>query len=47
MALALTVPVNGQGAFGCGCFTPDVGGGNPLIGSGGARDVQLGLNVTF
>jgi hypothetical protein len=27
--------------------TPDVGYGNPLIGSGSSRDVQLGLKVTF
>jgi len=34
-------------SFGCGCSTPDVATGNPLIGSGGARDVQLGLKLTF
>jgi hypothetical protein len=30
-----------------GCSTPDVATGNPLIGSGGARDVQIGLKLTF
>jgi len=34
-------------AFGCGCQTPDVAAGNPIVGSGGARDIQLGLKLTF
>jgi hypothetical protein len=34
-------------SFGCGCATPDVATGNPLVGSGGARDIQLGLKLTF
>jgi hypothetical protein len=33
--------------FGCGCTTPDVAAGNPIIGSGSARDVQLGLKIGF
>ena len=33
--------------FGCGCQTPDVGAGNPLVGSGSARAMQLGLKLTF
>jgi hypothetical protein len=37
--------------FGCGCSTPDVAAGNPLIdpliGSGSSRDMQLGLKLTF
>ena len=33
--------------FGCGCQTPDVGAGNPLLGSGSARAMQLGLKFTF
>jgi hypothetical protein len=33
--------------FGCGCSTPDVVAGNPIIGSGGARAIQLGLKLTF
>jgi len=33
--------------FGCGCSTPDVVAGNPIIGSGGARAMQLGLKLTF
>jgi len=35
------------GTFGCGCGTPDVTAGNPLIGSGSSRDIQLGLKFTF
>ena len=27
--------------------TPDVANGNPLIGSGGSRDIQLGFKLTF
>ena len=33
--------------FGCGCATPDVAAGNPLVGTGGSRDIQLGLKFTF
>jgi hypothetical protein len=33
--------------FGSVGQTPDVANGNPLIGSGGGRDVQLGLKLTF
>ena len=33
--------------FGCGCATPDVAAGNPLIGSGSSRDMQLGLKLSF
>ena len=33
--------------LGCGCATPDVAGGSPLIGSGGGRDMQLGFKFTF
>jgi hypothetical protein len=39
-------PSNGQ-TFGCGCGTPDVVAGNPLIGSGSSRVMQLGLKLTF
>jgi len=35
------------GSFGCGCSTPDVAAGNPLIGSGSSRVMQLGLKLTF
>ena len=34
-------------AFGCGCSTPDVAAGNPLIGSGSSRVMQLGLKLSF
>jgi hypothetical protein len=33
--------------FGCGCVTPDVAATDPLLGSGSARDVQLGLKLIF
>jgi hypothetical protein len=33
--------------FGCGCATSDVAAGNPGIGSGGPRSMQLGLKLTF
>jgi hypothetical protein len=33
--------------FGCGCGTPDIINGNPILGSGSARDMQLGLKLTF
>jgi hypothetical protein len=35
------------GTFGFAGTTPDVAAGNPLIGSGSARVVQLGLKLTF
>jgi carboxypeptidase family protein len=34
-------------SFGCGCGTPDIINGNPVLGSGGARVMQLGLKLTF
>ncbi len=33
--------------FGCGCATPDIVNGNPILGSGSARDMQLGFKFTF
>jgi hypothetical protein len=33
--------------FGGTSGTPDVNAGNPIVGSGAARDVQLGLKLTF
>jgi hypothetical protein len=35
------------GAFGCGCATPDNAAFNPVLGSGSARAIQLGLKFTF
>jgi hypothetical protein len=35
------------GPFGCGCATPDAASVNPVLGSGSARAVQLGLKFTF
>jgi len=34
-------------SFGCGCGTPDIINGNPVLGSGGARVMQLGLKLNF
>src|SRR5690348_466325 len=34
-------------SFGCGCATPDVAAGNPLVGSGSSRVMQLGLKLSF
>jgi hypothetical protein len=34
-------------AFGGAIGTPDVVAGNPVVGSGSARDVQVGLKLTF
>jgi hypothetical protein len=36
-----------QSSFGCGCATPDVGAANPVIGTGGPRNIQLGLKFIF
>jgi Carboxypeptidase regulatory-like domain len=36
-----------SGHFGCGCSTPDVAAGNPLVGSGSSRVLQLGLKLSF
>jgi hypothetical protein len=35
------------GNIGCSCQTPDTAGQNPLLGTGGARAVQLGLKLLF
>jgi carboxypeptidase family protein len=35
------------GNIGCSCQTPDSGGQNPLLGTGGARAMQLGLKLLF
>jgi hypothetical protein len=39
-------PSHGAG-YGCGCVTPDVGGANPVLGTGGPREMQLGLKLIF
>ncbi len=33
--------------FGCACETPDVANTNPALGSGAAREIQLGLKLIF
>jgi hypothetical protein len=33
--------------YGCGCVTMDEGGQNPVLGSGGPRDIQLGLKLLW
>jgi hypothetical protein len=39
-------PATGFG-MGCGCATPDQAAQNPVLGSGGARAIQLGLKLIF
>jgi hypothetical protein len=39
-------PSAGAG-FGGSPSTPDGAAGNPIVGSGSARDVQIGLKITF
>lgn len=36
-----------RAGYGCGCSTPDVGAADPVLGTGGARDIQLGLKLIF
>jgi hypothetical protein len=46
----LANPGNGglrSATLGCSCQTPDSGGQNPLLGTGGARAMQLGLKLLF
>jgi TonB-dependent receptor-like protein len=46
--LGLNDPSAGFGGnFGCGCTTPDQAAPNPVLGSGGARSMQLGLKLIF
>jgi len=33
--------------FGCACTTPDQNSTNPVLGTGGARAIQLGLKLLF
>jgi hypothetical protein len=40
-------PGSSPSTFGCGCATPDVAAGNPLVGSGSSRVIQLGLKLMF
>jgi outer membrane receptor protein involved in Fe transport len=49
-----TVPGNNDpsvgpsgGVFGCGCVSPDQAATNPILGTGGARAIQLGLKLIF
>jgi hypothetical protein len=35
------------GTFGSGCATPEVAAGNPLVGFGSGRVLQLGLKFSF
>ena len=35
------------GSFGCACATPDVAEANPVIGTGGPRNIQFGLKIIF
>jgi hypothetical protein len=38
---------SGANTFGCGCGTPDFVTGNPFIGSGSSRQLQVGLKLQF
>ena len=41
-------PSTGQtGNFGCACNTPDQAAPNPVLGTGGARSIQLGLKLIW
>jgi hypothetical protein len=46
-ASALGTDPSNNGKFGCGCSTLDVAAGNPLVGSGSSRVMQLGFKLTF
>jgi carboxypeptidase family protein len=35
------------GLFGCACATPDVAGGDPVLGGGGPRHIQFGLKLNW
>jgi len=37
----------GAGLFGCSCNTPDQSAPNPVLGTGGARSIQLGLKLIW
>jgi hypothetical protein len=43
----LGAKLNSTGTFGSGGSTPDVAAGNPLVGSGSSRVMQLGLKLSF
>jgi hypothetical protein len=36
-----------SGSFGCGCVTPDQAAPNPVLGTGAARSIQLGMILNF
>jgi hypothetical protein len=40
-------PTAGGGGFGASLLTPDFAAGNPLIGSGSQRVMQIGLKISF
>jgi hypothetical protein len=46
-AILFTNDLSFLDAFGLVTATPDVAGANPVIGSGGPRNIQLGLKVRF
>jgi len=39
--------LSSRGGFGCGCGTPDVVAGSPIVSSGSARAMQLGFKLLF
>ena len=47
-AVATNDPSLGSaGQFGCACETPDQASTNPVLGTGAAREIQLGLKLLF
>jgi hypothetical protein len=44
---ALGSDPSGSSTFGCGCATADFAAGNPIVGSGDARAIQLGFKLMF
>ena len=42
-----TTNPNSTASFGCACETPDQAQTNPVLGLGGARNLQLGLKLMF
>ncbi len=47
VGVGFTADPSQAGQFGCGCFTPDQAATNPVLGSGGARAIQLGMKFLF
>ena len=46
-SIAGTTNPSSSSTFGCACETPDQASTNPVLGTGGARAIQLGLKLLF